>query len=281
MRFAVTHSTRYRYTRPVLLGPHVFRVRPRSDGSQRLIDFRVRVQPRPVGWSECVDLDGNAVAHAWFDVLTESLTVISTFTVETLRTNPYDFLVDPSAVALPGVEPGDEDLALAAYRRRPQADESVAVFADAVRREVGAQTVPFLSTLVRRIAERSQASIRLEGDPQPPAYTLRERTGACRDLAVLFIDCCRSVGLPARFVSGYYGGPTPVERRYLHAWAEVFLPSAGWRGFDPLQGVAAAEQHIAVAASAQPRGAAPIDGSLHSGEASSRMEIDVRIDTID
>ena len=281
MRFAVTHSTRYRYTRPVLLGPHVFRVRPRSDGSQRLIDFRVRVQPRPVGWSECVDLDGNAVAHAWFDVLTESLTVISTFTVETLRTNPYDFLVDPSAITLPQVDDGDGDLALAAYRRRPEADDSVAVFADAVRREVGAQTVPFLSTLVRRIAERSRPAVRIEGDPQPPGYTLREGTGACRDLAVLFIDCCRCVGLPARFVSGYYGGPTAVEHRYLHAWAEVFLPGAGWRGFDPLQGLAAADQHVAVAANAQPRGAAPIDGSLHSGAASSQMTVDLRIDALD
>jgi transglutaminase-like putative cysteine protease len=279
MRFAVTHSTRYRYTRPVLLGPHVFRVRPRSDGSQRLIDFRVRVQPRPVGWSECVDLDGNAIAHAWFDVLTESLTVISTFTVETLRANPYDFLIDPSAVTLPHGPAGEQDLALAAYQRRPEADESVTIFADTVRREVGAQTVPFLGTLVRRIAERSRPTIRLDGDPQTPAYTLREGTGACRDLAVLFIDCCRAVGLPARFVSGYYGGST--EHRYLHAWAEVFLPGAGWRGFDPLQGLAAADEHIAVAANAQPRGAAPIDGSLHSGEASSRMDVDLRIDALD
>lgn len=280
MRFAVTHSTRYRYTRPVLLGPHVFRVRPRSDGSQRLIDFRVRVQPRPVGWSECVDLDGNAIAHAWFDVLTESLMVISTFTVETLRANPYDFLIDPSAITLPRGPAGEEDLALAAYQRRPEADESVAIFADAVRQEVGAQTVPFLSTLVRRIAERSRPAIRIDGDPQTPAYTLREGTGACRDLAVLFIDCCRAVGLPARFVSGYYGDLT-TEHRYLHAWAEVFLPGAGWRGFDPLQGLAAADQHIAVAANAQPRGAAPIDGSLHSGEASSRMDVDLRIDAVD
>jgi len=281
MRFAVSHSTRYRYTRPVLLGPHVFRVRPRSDGSQRLIDFRVRVQPRPVGWSECVDLDGNAVAHAWFDVLTESLTVVSTFTVDTLRTNPYDFLVDPSAVTLPDADAIDDDLALAAYLRRPQPDDAVAAFAEAVRREVGAQTVPFLTTLTRRIADRSRPVVRIAGDPQLPAYTLREGTGACRDLAVLFIDCCRSVGLPARFVSGYYGGPTSVEHRYLHAWAEVFLPGAGWRGFDPLQGLAAADQHVAVAANAQPRGAAPIDGSLHSGAAGSRMEVDLRIETVE
>jgi transglutaminase-like putative cysteine protease len=296
MRFAVSHSTRYRYSRPVMLGPHVFRVRPRCDGSQRLLDFRVRVQPRPVGWSECLDLDGNAVANAWFDVLTESLTVVSTFTVETLRANPYDFLVEPAALTLPDgietpphlrtstpphvLEPDGGDLTLAAYRRRLEPDDAVTAYAARLRSEAGGQTVPFLSLLAERIAERSRALIRIEGDPQPPAYTLREGTGACRDLAVLYIDCCRAVGLAARFVSGYYGGAAAAEHRYLHAWAEVFLPGAGWRGFDALQGVAVAEEHVAVAANSQPRGAAPIDGSLHSAQASSRLEVELHIDRV-
>ena len=108
--------------------------------------------------------------------------------------------------------------------------------------------------------------------------TLRLATGACRDLAVLFIDSCRAVGLPARFVSGYHCGQAPANRRYLHAWAEVFLPGAGWRGFDPLQGIAVADQHIAVAASAHPRAAAPISGSLNSAATAAHLEVDLRID---
>jgi transglutaminase-like putative cysteine protease len=277
MRFAITHRTRYRYTRPVLLGPHVLRLRPRSDGSQRLLASRVRVQPRPAGWSECLDLDGNTVVHAWFDGLTAALAVIGTFTVETLRSNPYDFLLEPGAVLLPDGGVGD-DAMLTPYRGRPEADADVTAFADAVRREVGGQTLPFLSTLSRKIAECCRPIVRVDGDPQPPGVTLRDRSGACRDLAVLFIDCCRSAGLAARFVSGYYAGAIETDRRYLHAWAEVFLPGAGWRGFDPLQGIATAEHHVAVAASARPRGAAPIDGSLHSAEAGAELEVEIRIE---
>jgi transglutaminase-like putative cysteine protease len=278
MRFAVIHTTRYRYVRPVLLGPHLFRLRPRSDGTQQVLDFRVRVQPRPKGWSEGLDLDGNAVARAWFDGVTESLTVVSTFGLETLRTNPFDFLLEPAADALPAAADAARDAALAVYRVRVEPDPAVTDFAVALCGEAQRQTVPFLTLLCRRIAERSRPTVRLEGDPQPPAYTLRERTGACRDLAVLFIDACRAVGLAARFVSGYFGGATAVDRRYLHAWAEVYLPGAGWRGFDPLQGLAVADRHIAVAAAAHPRDAAPIDGSLRSGDITASLDVDVQID---
>lgn len=280
MRFAIAHTTRYRYGRAIQLGPHVFRMRPRCDGTQRVLAHRLRVQPRPVGWSDCVDLDGNAVAQTWFDVTTDSLMVIGMFTVETLRTNPYDFLISPEMARLPVGYTADEDYAVARYRRRLAPNDAVDAFAQALRREVDAQTVPFLGTLARRIAERSRPAIRLEGEPHPPAQTLREGTGACRDLTVLFIDCCRAVGLAARFVSGYAGGPTARAQRYLHAWAEVYLPGAGWRGFDPLQGLAAAEQHVAVAASAEPNGAGPIEGALRTGAVESRMETDVRIEEL-
>jgi transglutaminase-like putative cysteine protease len=164
-------------------------------------------------------------------------------------------------------------------RRDP--DDSVTSFAESVRREVHAKTIPFLTTLNQRIAQRCRPAVRLEGDPQSPAFTLREGTGACRDLAVLFIDACRAVGLAARFVSGYYGGPTQVEQRYLHAWAEVFLPGAGWRGFDPLQGLAVADQHVPVAAAATPQAAAPIDGSLRRSGVAATLDVDLQIDAAD
>lgn len=277
MRFAVTHTTRYRYQRAVRLDPHVLRLRPRNDGSQALLDFRARVQPRPVGWSECVDLDGNAVAQVWFDGLTDSLIISTTCTVESRRTNPFDFLLDAWATTLPLHPSGELERALAPYRLRSHPDDSVTAFATSVLRDATGQTVPFLTTLARRIAERSRATIRLEGDPQAAAVTLSEGTGACRDLAVLFIDACRAVGLAARFVSGYYCGAVESDRRYLHAWAEVFLPGAGWRGFDPLQGVAVVDQHIAVAASAQPAAAAPISGTLCGGDAVATPQVELSI----
>ncbi|HUI28139.1 MAG TPA: transglutaminase family protein [Candidatus Kryptonia bacterium] len=281
MRFTITHSTRYRYARPAWLEPHVIRVRPRSDGAQSLRDFRVRVQPRPVGWAECLDLDGNAAAKAWFDGLTAMLTVSTTCTVETRRTNPFDFLLEPWAAIVPLQPTGELERALAPYRHRSHPDDSVTAFAASVLRDADNQTVSFLSTLVRRIAERCRPMVRLEGDPLPPRVTLSEGAGACRDLAVLFIDACRAVGLPARFVSGYYGGPIEAERRYLHAWAEVFLPGAGWRGFDPLQGLAVADRHIAVAAAAHFSAAAPISGTLRGGSSTTTLDVDLHIEVLD
>ena len=281
MRFAITHTTRYRYARPVPLGKHVFRLRPRSDGSQRVLEFRARVQPRPRGWSECLDLDGNAVAHAWFDGATDSLTVVGSAAVETLRSNPFDYIVDPAASLV--AAPYDPVLhaSLAPYRARAEPDESVDRFAAAVRREANGQTVAFLGALCRRISERCRPEVRLEGEPMSPAATLEQGTGACRDLAVLFIDACRSLGLAARFVSGYYCGKTLVEHRYLHAWAEVFVPGGGWRGFDPLQGLAVAQLHVPVAAAAAPAGAAPIDGSLARVGVASTLEVDLQIEPIE
>src|SRR5262245_36771291 len=143
MYFAVSHTTRYRYPRPVLLGPHLFRLRPRSDGTQQVTGFRIRVLPRPKGWSEYLDLDGNAVVRAWFDGLTESLTVASTFTVETLRTNPFDFLLEPSATTLPPAADAERDGALAPYRLRAEPDAAVTDFAGSLQREAQAETVPF------------------------------------------------------------------------------------------------------------------------------------------
>ena len=278
MQFIITHTTRYRYARPVWLEPHVLRLRPRSDGSQTLLDFRARVQPRPVGWSECLDLDGNATAQMWFDGLTESLTVATTSTVETRRTNAFDFLLEPWAATVPMCLPAQLEHALAPYGYRPHPDDAVTAFAGSVLRDANGQTAPYLALLARRIAERCRPTIRLEGDPQPPEITLREKTGACRDLAVLFIDACRALGLGARFVSGYYGGPVNGERRYLHAWAEVFLPGAGWRGFDPLQGVAVCDLHVAVAAGAVPAAAAPISGTMRGASSIATLDVDLQIE---
>ena len=148
MRFAIRHTTRYRYARPVPLGRHVFRLRPRSDGSQHVHEFRTRVQPRPHGWSECVDLDGNAVAHAWFDGVTDSLTVVGTAAVETLRSNPFDFMVDPAAALVSACRDPALEVAIAPYRRRVEPDETVDRFAESVRREANGQTVAFLTALI-------------------------------------------------------------------------------------------------------------------------------------
>ena len=112
----------------------------------------------------------------------------------------------------------------------------------------------------------------------PPRVTLEKGQGACRDLAVLFVAACRALGFGARFVSGYHQGHSEPMRRDLHAWAEVYLPGGGWRGYDPSLGLAVADRHVAVAAGTRPDQAAPISGSFRGTGVSSRMRAEIRME---
>ena len=277
MFFEIAHATTYTFSRPVFLEPHTVRLRPRCDGSQRLIRVDLQIEPPPAGLSEYLDVEGNCGVHTWFDGSTESLRVMTRCTVETLRENPFDYLVHPSAARLPVEYADDLRLSLAPYCSRDSADDRVAHFATSIADEVDSQSLPFLAALTRRIFQMCQVTIREAGGPQPPEATLAYRRGACRDLAVLFMDACRALGLGARFVSGYQEGDPEQERRDLHAWAEVYVPGGGWRGYDPTHGLAVGDRHVAVAAGRHPARAAPITGTFRGTGASSRMQTDIRI----
>lgn len=279
MFFEIAHTTTYSFSRPVFLESHTFRLRPRCDGSQRVIRFQLQIQPKPVGFSECLDVEGNSVVHAWFDGLTESLRATSQCEIESLRVNPFDYIVShPSVARLPAEYPDDLRLSMMPYCSRDGSDDRVTRFANSIAGEVGGHTLHFLAALNRRVFEMCQVTIREEGEPQTPEETLADRRGACRDLAVLFMDACRALGLAARFVSGYQEGDPDQERRDLHAWAEVYLPGGGWRGYDPTHGLAVADRHVAVAAGMRPGGAAPITGTFRGTGVSSRMQAEIKID---
>ncbi len=119
--------------------------------------------------------------------------------------------------------------------------------------------------------------IREHGAPRPGEDTLARKEGSCRDLTLLFIEACRSLGIAARFVSGYHAGAPDQGPRYLHAWAEVYLPGAGWRGYDPSHGLAVAQQHVAIAAAATPQLAAPVSGKVRGDDFTSSLEAQIDI----
>jgi len=108
--------------------------------------------------------------------------------------------------------------------------------------------------------------------------TLANREGSCRDMAVLYIEACRHVGIASRFVSGYVERRPPGEPRELHAWAGVYVPGAGWRGFDPTQGLAVSNRHLTLATAAQPAGAAPVTGSFGGNGATATLESSIEFD---
>ena len=134
--------------------------------------------------------------------------------------------------------------------------------------------MPFLTTLTRRLHEEFAHTIREEGAAEPAESTLAARSGSCRDLSVLFCEACRSRGIPARFVSGYEREAAVQEPAHMHAWAEVYLPGGGWRGYDPSQGLAVSTAHVALAAAADPLLAAPVSGT-YRGKAQARMSYSI------
>lgn len=276
MTITVRHRTTYRFDAPVFLEPHVIRLHPRSGTAVRLVDFALDIEPEPALRAENLDVDGNAVAHAWFEGLTEKLVVRSRATVETLVTDPFRFLAADADRSLPYAYPPD-----LANRLRPcrsaadAAHATVRGLALHVARESSRDPVAFPLDLARRLHQEFTLQRRPDGPPLPPSETAARRRGACRDLAVLFIECCRAMGLAARFASGY--AYTESDRpSELHAWAEVYLVGGGWRAYDPSYGVAVADRHVTVAAAPEPRDAAPITGTFR-GDAAARLRVEVDV----
>jgi len=271
MRITATHSTLYRYDFPVYLEPHIFRLRPRMTDAQQLLAFDIQIAPTPAGTTECLDQDGNLALNAWFHSPTRSLSVTSRFTVEVLRQNPFDYVLAGESLNLPLWYADKLCAALTPYRQDAHVAESVKQFAKSLAADAQWNTLSFLLTLSRQIFQTCRQAIRPYGGPWPSEQTLSVREGSCRDLAVLFCDACRVMGIAARFVSGYECASAGRQDSYMHAWAEVYLPGVGWRGYDPSRGLAVSNGHVAVAAGFDYDLAAPVAG-WYSGGSRSQME---------
>jgi hypothetical protein len=155
------------------LAPHVIRLRPRCDGALWLIYFDIRIEPQPSALSQCFDLEGNTVTHAWFDGKTDQLRVTSRSEVETLRTNASDYLLDPQASRLPPRYAGGLERLLAPYSSRAESGDHVDKFAQEIADEAAGNTLYFLDGLSRRLYETCSRIIRETGRPQEPALTLQ------------------------------------------------------------------------------------------------------------
>ena len=202
MRISVVHSTAYRYSGPVYLEPHAIRLRPREDGSQRLIAFALNISPVPVSRSDLLDQDGNVVTQTWFEGLTDELVLRTSFQIETLRENPFDFLLLATDRDLPVQYEEALRGALVPYLGADH-DPAVRDFAQQIAIQAGWQTADFLAALNRTVFESSRHITRRDGAPLPPARTLAGHEGSCRDVAVLFCAACRAVATMR--CAGLYG----------------------------------------------------------------------------
>lgn len=262
MQYQITHATTYKYDRPVQLAPHLIRLRPRCDVAQSLNSFELTILPKPIRITENIDLDGNSYIKTWFDNSKINTLLITTQSrVTTYRDNPFNFLMEDWATQLPIDYPSSMVQQLAPYLSG-QIDPVAYQLAQEILLNTQGNTIEFLTRLNLTINQACKYIIRETGDPLPPSITWQQKTGSCRDLTVLFMAACRAVGLAARFVSGYEQGDPDIAEKHPHAWAEVYLPGAGWRGYDPNHGIVVQDQHIAVVASAYSQQTIPISGAL-------------------
>lgn len=276
MKVFVQHSTVYRYPYPVQLEPHTFRLRPRMTTTQRLLEYQLHILPEPEGMTESLDQDSNLALRAWFRLPTQELSVQSSFQVELVRENPFDFLIRDESSSICLWYPEPLNAALAPYRNDGHVSVMVRDYARAIGAGAQWNTLAFLTNLCHEIFATFRPVTRTEGPPWASHETLGRKEGSCRDVAVLFCDCCRVMGIAARFVSGYECASAGNAHPFMHAWAEVYLPSAGWRGYDPARGVLVADAHVAVAAAVDPSLAAPVAGAYFGGW-ESRMETTLRM----
>jgi transglutaminase-like putative cysteine protease len=272
MFLRLTHVTRYDYSRPVSFAPHALYLRPRETPRQRLHEFQLSVSPAPRRIATS-DAEDNALDWAWFspDLTAASLELRSEFMVETLDTNPFDFFLKPSALNFPFSYDEAELYALGPCLALPHGSDR-----EQLRGWLAAQlpvppgpTVEFLTALNSAVRQYLAYNRRDEPGIQTPSLTLALRSGSCRDYAVLLIALCRTLGLAARFVSGYlYEPPVPGAGLMLpptmHAWAEVYLPGAGWRGLDPTRAIFCDDAFVAVAHAALAESVNPIQGGFFS-----------------
>jgi transglutaminase-like putative cysteine protease len=277
MRFVVRHHTRYRYDAPVGLARHVVRLTPRP-GQGDLPAHRVHVTPEPAARQILDDPHGNRLLQLEFSGRCQELSVESEFELHTRPPSALEAVLP----ALPWArQAGPGDPSLAAYLVADGVDASVREFAERLSAEAGREPVAFLDLLTRTLYSDFDRHIRDTGHAHPAAETLATGRGACRDLAVLFMDATRCLGIPSRFVSGYQAQREAVDRqRHLHAWPEVHLPGVGFRGWDPTHGLRVGEGHVALCAAPTQLETMPIEGAffVDAGPVTSTLDFSLQID---
>ncbi len=281
-RVALRHHTKYIYDRPVKLSPQVIRLRPAPHARTPIHAYSLKVSPENhfINWQQ--DPFGNFLARVVFPDRTTELTIDVEVIADLVTFNPFDFFLEEYAETVPFSYDSQLLKELAPYLEISESDPLIDEWISTAGPDPSGRetTVPWLVRLNQRLANDIHYNVRMEPGVQSCRTTLSRRNGSCRDSAWLLVQILRHFGLAARFVSGYLvqltpdelvlDGPNGPEQDFtdLHAWAEVYLPGAGWVGLDATSGLFAGEGHIPLAATPDPASAAPLSGFSEPAEVS-------------
>ena len=287
IRVALHHVTHYKYDRYVRMSPHVVRLRPAPHTRTPIIGYRLKVDPEKhfLNWQQ--DPYANYLARLAFPEPASELRVEVDLLADMTVINPFDFFVESPAERYPFTYDTVLEKELQPYLQAEPPGPELAKLVD-FHKGRRCRSIDFLVDLNRDIHHRLRYMIRMEPGVQSPEETLSIKQGSCRDFAWLLVNLARQLGLAARFVSGYLiqlaadvkpvDGPagTPVDFTDLHAWAEIYLPGAGWIGLDSTSGLLTGEGHIPLACTAEPSSAAPVTGLVDECKAEFSFEMSVR-----
>lgn len=271
IRVALHHRTQYRYDRPVTLGPHLIFLRPTPNSKTPILSYELTVKPSEHLLKWQFDVHHNYLARVLFSGKTDELTIDVNLIAQLTPANPFDFLLEPEVASYPFAYAQTVARDLETYLVQETAGPRLKSFLASLPRE-HQSTVTFLVELARRIRDEVAYVERLEPGIQSSEETLASKKGSCRDSAWLLVQVLRHIGIASRFVSGYLiqlgseEGGSPHDSAELHAWAEAYLPGAGWIGLDTTSGLLTGEGHIPLMCTPDAAKAAPISGTAESSQ---------------
>jgi transglutaminase-like putative cysteine protease len=278
--YKIIHHTYYNFSDQVALEAHQLRLRPREDHASRIESFELQITPMAtLLWHR--DAEGNSVAVATFNQATRQLSIETEIIIQLHNDSPLDFIVADYAVTYPFGYNKDDTVLLAPYRTMPGQLPS-----NELKLWVGnfwhpgdpIQTYSLMKDMTEYINKTLTYRVREEPGVQSPELTLQYGSGSCRDFALLFMAGAKCLGLAARFVSGYLYDPLSTVAGATHAWAEIYLPGAGWLGFDPTTGGIVGADHIPVTVARLAESAPPIAGSF-VGKPGATLDVGVWVST--
>lgn len=284
---SIQHVTTYRYTRPVVFGDHRLMLRPRDSHDLRLLETRLKITPEPATIRWLHDVFNNSVTLVSFDSPADVLSIESMIKLEHFESSYPDCPLEPYAETYPFSYSADEvpDLNRSLERHYPDPEHEVDLWAKRFLHTEGrTNTLTMLAEMTRAIKQDGFTyTVRPTPGCQTPVETLHLKSGSCRDFALLMMEAARSLGLAARFVSGYIYISTNQPRNpgggaATHAWLQIYLPGAGWMEFDPTNGIVGNRDLIRVAVVRDPSQAIPVSGTWTGSPGDYQgMEVDVRV----